>query len=96
MCQNGELEAQIVELRREMSDLKLKMNLKIKAFTEFHTHTLGGKVVWEFPPEMLKKILASAKQAIERNKAVNKDFNEPLTISDDLKITMTPAEIKLR
>jgi len=93
MTYESDLEARIKVLEEEVGRLKSSILLQSKQFVEFHTHTLGGKVVWEFPPELNKKIMEAYRVALKRSPPKHKKtkMEERLTMSDELEITKTPG-----
>lgn len=90
-----DLKARIEAVESKLQTLEGSIILQLKQFVEFHTHTLGGKIVWEFPPELNKMLLAAYKSAIEEKRGI-KTHNagkEHLTLKDELEITITPGEV---
>ena len=96
MTHNDDLEVRLKAVEDKLRLLEGSILIELKQFTEFHTHTLGGKVVWEFPPELSKKVLAAYKTIIERKRAekVGGMKEGPMTIEDELEIFITPGEVK--
>jgi len=90
------IEDRLKAIEDKLRRLEGSILIELKQFTEFHTHTLGGKVVWEFPPELNQKILAAYKTIIDQKKAdkVTNVGEEHMTMKDELEITITPGESK--
>ena len=96
MTYNDNLEDRLKAVEVKLKRLEGSILIELKQFTEFHNHTFGGKVVWEFPPELNKKILAAYKSVIDKKKAdkVIEGGKEHMNMKDELQIFITPGESK--
>lgn len=97
MIQYEQLLARVEAIEKKLHTLEGSIILELKQFTEFHTHTLGGKVVWEFPPELNKKVIAAYGAAIKKRKAdqTSNMGEEKITMKDELEIFITPGASKV-
>ncbi len=93
MSDLDELRTRIERLEQELASQRRETIIEVKKLIEFHTHTLGGKVMWEFPPELQQKILEAMRESLRKTKPVSVKNEEKMTLKDDLKIIMTPGGV---
>ena len=81
------LHARITQLEVRLSNQRRVILTEVRKMIDFHTHTLGGRVVWEFPPEVVKKGLekmADAKKKPQRRS----NAEEKVPVSDKFEFTI--------
>lgn len=91
MSETKELLARMERLEREFAEFKGKIMLQIKAMVEFHSHTLGGRVFWEFPPDLTEKLDAVRAEVMAQSQRTSESQTEDIRIKDELEIIKTPG-----
>lgn len=88
------LKATVVRLETELSNQRRAMLTEVRKMIDFHTHTLGGKVVWEFPPEVVKKglqLMADAAKKAQQHTGAE----EKVPVSDRFDFTLEDVSEKI-
>lgn len=82
MSELERLKARVARLEAELSNQRRTMLKEFRKMIDFHTHTLGGKVVWEFPPEVVKKGIQIMAKAAKKEKQQSGNV-EKVPVSDE-------------
>ena len=88
------LKARISRLETEMSNQRRVILKEVRRMIDFHTHTLGGKVVWEFPPEVVKEGLQRMADAA-RNAQRQTGAEEKVPVSDEFEFDLKDVSGKV-
>ena len=93
MNETEKLMARVEQLEQEFAEFKAKIMLQIKAMVEFHSHTLGGRVFWEFPPDLTEKLDAVRAEVMAQSQRTEESQTENVRIRDELEIIKTSGDI---
>jgi molecular chaperone GrpE (heat shock protein) len=88
------LKARVARLETELSNQRRVFIKEVRKMIDFHTHTLGGKVVWEFPPEVMKKGLEKMADMVRKNRQQS-GAEENIPVSDKFDFTLTKVDEKI-
>lgn len=91
MSDIGQLEALIRRLETKLEELPQKILSDVKKLMDLHTHEMGGKPIWKFPPDVVK---AAVEKAAAKKSPQNKEeqFSETVSVKDQCIAILTPAE----
>ena len=87
MSELEKLKARVSRMETELSNQRRTMIKEFRKMIDFHTHTLGGKVVWEFPPHVVKEGLKRMTNAA-KNTEKPSVANERVPVSDNFEFDM--------